>query len=83
MLNHACHQRKEIRLKKNISNQLLTVFYFFGRIRSLSWTLSASVASSRRKGSLAQVVEQRTFNPLVVGSSPARPTKTEWSTLGT
>ena len=26
-------------------------------------------------GSLAQLVEQRTFNPLVAGSSPARPTK--------
>ena len=27
-------------------------------------------------GPLAQVVEQRTFNPLVAGSSPARPTNT-------
>ena len=26
-------------------------------------------------GSLAQLVEQWTFNPLVVGSSPTRPTK--------
>ncbi|VXC38776.1 hypothetical protein BURKHO8Y_210442 [Burkholderia sp. 8Y] len=26
-------------------------------------------------GSLAQLVEQRTFNPLVAGSNPARPTK--------
>ncbi len=26
-------------------------------------------------GSLAQSVEQRTFNPLVAGSSPARPTR--------
>jgi hypothetical protein len=26
-------------------------------------------------GSLAQLVEQRTFNPFVVGSTPARPTK--------
>ncbi len=26
-------------------------------------------------GSLAQLVEQRTFNPLVAGSSPARPTR--------
>ena len=25
-------------------------------------------------GSLAQLVEQRTFNPLVAGSNPARPT---------
>ncbi len=31
-----------------------------------------------RSGSLAQLVEQRTFNPLVVGSSPARPTKHCW-----
>ena len=27
-------------------------------------------------GSLAQLVEQRTFNPLVTGSNPVRPTKT-------
>src|SRR5207247_8410809 len=27
------------------------------------------------RGALAQLVEQRTFNPLVAGSSPARPTK--------
>src|SRR5476649_238210 len=26
------------------------------------------------RGSLAQLVEQRTFNPLVAGSNPARPT---------
>ena len=26
------------------------------------------------KGTLAQLVEQRTFNPFVVGSTPARPT---------
>ena len=26
-------------------------------------------------GTLAQLVEQRTFNPFVVGSTPARPTK--------
>src|SRR5690606_30111851 len=29
-----------------------------------------------RNGSLAQLVEQRTFNPLVAGSNPARPTNT-------
>jgi hypothetical protein len=29
----------------------------------------------RPKGSLAQLVEQRAFNPLVVGSSPTGPTK--------
>ena len=28
-----------------------------------------------RLGSIEQVVEQWTFNPLVVGSSPTRPTK--------
>ncbi len=27
------------------------------------------------EGTLAQLVEQRTFNPFVVGSTPARPTK--------
>ena len=26
-------------------------------------------------GTLAQLVEQRTFNPFVVGSTPAHPTK--------
>jgi hypothetical protein len=26
-------------------------------------------------GALAQLVEQRTFNPLVAGSNPARPTR--------
>ena len=26
-------------------------------------------------GTLAQLVEQRTFNPFVVGSTPARPTR--------
>lgn len=36
------------------------------------------IASILRSGSLAQLVEQRTFNPLVVGSSPARPTKHCW-----
>ena len=29
---------------------------------------------------LAQLVEQRTFNPLVTGSNPVRPTKTQRST---
>lgn len=29
-------------------------------------------------GSLAQLVEQRTLNPFVAGSIPARPTKTHW-----
>ena len=30
--------------------------------------------NARLVGSLAQLVEQRTFNPLVAGSNPARPT---------
>ncbi len=29
-----------------------------------------------RVGTIAQLVEQRTFNPFVVGSTPAGPTKT-------
>jgi hypothetical protein len=29
-----------------------------------------------RDGTIAQLVEQRTFNPFVVGSTPAGPTKT-------
>jgi len=33
------------------------------------------VYNLRLVGSLAQLVEQRTFNPLVAGSSPARPTR--------
>ncbi len=32
-------------------------------------------------GSLAQLVEQRTFNPLVEGSNPSRPTKSEKTCL--
>ncbi|MEY4123270.1 MAG: hypothetical protein RLZZ457_2108, partial [Pseudomonadota bacterium] len=28
-----------------------------------------------RDGTIAQLVEQRTFNPFVVGSTPAGPTK--------
>jgi hypothetical protein len=28
----------------------------------------------KQVGTLAQLVEQRTFNPLVAGSNPARPT---------
>jgi hypothetical protein len=33
------------------------------------------LAERSNVGSLAQLVEQRTFNPLVAGSNPARPTK--------
>ncbi len=29
----------------------------------------------KRDGTIAQLVEQRTFNPFVVGSTPAGPTK--------
>lgn len=32
-------------------------------------------APLKRNGPLAQLVEQRIFNPLAVGSSPIRPTK--------
>ena len=32
------------------------------------------MSSLRGDGTLAQLVEQRTFNPFVVGSTPARPT---------
>ena len=32
-------------------------------------------------GLLAQLVEQRTFNPLVAGSNPAQPTKTSKGSL--
>ena len=31
-------------------------------------------------GTLAQLVEQRTFNPFVVGSTPARPTTKQANT---
>jgi hypothetical protein len=37
-------------------------------------TVAGRIQFSRR-GTLAQLVEQRTFNPLVAGSNPARPTK--------
>ena len=33
-------------------------------------------------GSLAQLVEQRTFNPQVQGSSPWRPTAELWRDMG-
>src|SRR5437773_9639972 len=38
---------------------------------------SARIAGS--EGALAQLVEQRTLNPLVVGSIPTRPTKPSWN----
>jgi hypothetical protein len=34
-----------------------------------------SAAQEESLGALAQLVEQRTFNPFVVGSTPAGPTK--------
>jgi hypothetical protein len=37
--------------------------------------VGGAVTSLRKCGTLAQLVEQRTFNPFVVGSTPARPTK--------
>jgi hypothetical protein len=37
--------------------------------------LKNQIESTKSFGSLAQLVEQRTFNPLVAGSNPARPTK--------
>ena len=39
-----------------------------------------STLFAMRDGTIAQLVEQRTFNPFVVGSTPAGPTKFE-STL--
>ncbi len=36
---------------------------------------SATSPEVPERGTLAQLVEQRTFNPLVAGSNPARPTK--------
>ena len=35
----------------------------------------SNIGAVKQSGSLAQLVEQRTFNPLVAGSNPARPTK--------
>ena len=34
----------------------------------------SNIGAVKQSGSLAQLVEQRTFNPLVAGSNPARPT---------
>ncbi|MEY3155676.1 MAG: hypothetical protein RL109_2094 [Pseudomonadota bacterium] len=43
--------------------------------KSFSLTRNSSyLYNGRLRGSLAQSVEQRTFNPLVAGSNPARPT---------
>ena len=35
----------------------------------------SNIGAVKQSGSLAQLVEQRTFNPLVAGSNPARPTR--------
>ena len=46
--------------------------------RKEAWCLTRKLTSlynGRLRGSLAQSVEQRTFNPLVARSSRARPTK--------
>ena len=37
---------------------------------------------TKLSGSLAQLAEQRTLNPLVVGSIPSRPTKSEGGGTG-
>ena len=37
--------------------------------------IGLKLLASSREGMLAQLVEQRTFNPFVVGSTPAHPTK--------
>ncbi len=37
--------------------------------------MGGKVTALQKCGTLAQLVEQRTFNPFVVGSTPARPTK--------
>ena len=39
-----------------------------------AWCAPWAIISSSCGGPLAQLVEQRTFNPLVTGSSPVRPT---------
>ena len=36
--------------------------------------VNSSMHEVLQHGTLAQLVEQRTFNPLVAGSNPARPT---------
>jgi hypothetical protein len=51
-------------------------------IRLVICASSSMISSPERSlrphidGPLAQLVEQRTFNPLVIGSNPIRPTKT-------
>ena len=40
----------------------------------LPWLIMVCTICIRSKGSLAQLVEQLTFNQLVVGSNPTRPT---------
>ena len=42
--------------------------------RRASSSLASGTISKLYCGSLAQSVEQRTFNPLVEGSNPSRPT---------
>ena len=44
------------------------------RIRAIIRGSAESCSVSENSGTLAQLVEQRTFNPFVVGSTPARPT---------
>jgi hypothetical protein len=55
----------------------ISLAFFFGKDSSRK-NLGKSVLGGYNTelfGSLAQLVEQRTFNPLVAGSNPARPTK--------
>ena len=40
--------------------------------------VNSSMHEVLQHGTLAQLVEQRTFNPLVAGSNPARPTTPPW-----
>ena len=40
--------------------------------------VNTSMHEALQHGTLAQLVEQRTFNPLVAGSNPARPTTPSW-----
>ena len=55
------------------SSAIMAIFAKFARLKSGNYRL---LGREEKFGSLAQLVEQRTFNPLVAGSNPARPTKT-------
>ena len=53
---------------------------FFGQLAKKEKNAIQSWASNKR-GTLAQLVEQRTFNPLVTSSNLVRPTKHTKETL--